>query len=230
MHHRRTWRWSGSTDEAATLEPTVTGLAGDVRADQIGVWRHDVEQRLVTEGLKPERAALQASLIKATFTGLVMDLFATGDTRRLNKALDSWLDKLNADLSASKGDGPAVEEQAARSNCGRPFATCTPGVPGSPRAAPLRRDTCTGWQDSGVPTVDPKFLSQIRYRCIGPTRGGRVVAVAADPKDQSVVLLRGCAGGVWKTTTPARIGRMSRTASSTPPPSARWPSRTPTAT
>ena len=91
----------------ATLEPTVTGLAGDVRADQIGVWRHDVEQRLVTEGLKPERAALQASLIKATFTGLVMDLFATGDTRRLTKALDSWLGKLSADLSASKGDGPA---------------------------------------------------------------------------------------------------------------------------
>jgi hypothetical protein len=79
-----------------------------VRADQIGVWRHDVEQRLVTEGLKPERAALQASLIKATFTGLVMDLFATGDTRRLNKALESWLDKLNADLSASKGDAPAL--------------------------------------------------------------------------------------------------------------------------
>ena len=77
--YRRWWKWLCASPrnlalvrlnyEAATLEPAVTGLAGDVRADQIGVWRHDVEQRLVAEGLKPERAALEASLIKATFTG-----------------------------------------------------------------------------------------------------------------------------------------------------------------
>ncbi|MEO7371683.1 MAG: TetR/AcrR family transcriptional regulator [Ilumatobacteraceae bacterium] len=107
--YRCWWKWLSATPqnlalvrlnyEAATLEPSVTGLAGDVRADQIGVWRHDVEQRLVAEGLKPERAAQQASLIKAMFTGLVMDLFATGDTRRLTKALDSWLSRLADDLS-----------------------------------------------------------------------------------------------------------------------------------
>ena len=50
-----------------------------------------------------------------------------------------------------------------------------------------------------MPTVDPKFLSQIRYRCIGPTRGGRVVAVAADPKHQAVFYFGAVAGGVWKT-------------------------------
>jgi photosystem II stability/assembly factor-like uncharacterized protein len=50
-----------------------------------------------------------------------------------------------------------------------------------------------------VPTVDPKFLTQIRYRCIGPTRGGRVVAVAADPKRQSVFYFGAVAGGVWKS-------------------------------
>jgi hypothetical protein len=50
-----------------------------------------------------------------------------------------------------------------------------------------------------VPTVDPKFLSQIRYRCIGPTRGGRVVAVAADPKHQAVFYFGAVAGGVWKS-------------------------------
>ena len=110
--YRRWWKWLCASPqnlalvrlnyEAATLEPTVTGLAGDVRADQIGVWRHDVERRLVSEGLKPERAALQASLIKATFTGLVMDLFATGDTRRLTKALDSWLARLREDLYVAR--------------------------------------------------------------------------------------------------------------------------------
>ena len=48
-------------------------------------------------------------------------------------------------------------------------------------------------------TVDPKFLSKVEYRCIGPTRGGRVVAVAADPNDQSVFYFGAVAGGVWKS-------------------------------
>ncbi|MGI9607895.1 MAG: VPS10 domain-containing protein [Acidimicrobiales bacterium] len=47
--------------------------------------------------------------------------------------------------------------------------------------------------------IDPKYLSQIRYRCIGPTRGGRVVAVAADPVDQAVYYFGAVAGGVWKS-------------------------------
>jgi len=112
--YRRWWKWVCSSPrnlalvrlnyEAATLETSVTGLDGAVRADQIGVWRHDVEQRLVAEGLKPERAVLEASLIKATFTGLVMDLFATGDTRRLTQALDEWLDRLDDELRASRAD------------------------------------------------------------------------------------------------------------------------------
>ncbi len=48
-------------------------------------------------------------------------------------------------------------------------------------------------------TIDPKFLSQIRYRCIGPTRGGRVVAIAADPQNKAVFYFGACAGGVWKS-------------------------------
>ncbi len=47
--------------------------------------------------------------------------------------------------------------------------------------------------------VDPKYLTQLRYRCIGPTRGGRVVAVAADPTQPAVFYFGACAGGVWKT-------------------------------
>lgn len=120
--YQRWWKWLCATPgnlalvrlnyEAATLEPTVTGLAGDVRADQIGVWRHDVEQRLVSEGLKPERATLEASLIKATFTGLAMDLFATGDKRRLTNALDSWLSRLSEELSAAQMEGGDQDGQA----------------------------------------------------------------------------------------------------------------------
>ncbi len=48
-------------------------------------------------------------------------------------------------------------------------------------------------------TVDPKYLSQLRYRCIGPTRGGRVVAVAADPSKPAVFYFGAVAGGVWKS-------------------------------
>jgi photosystem II stability/assembly factor-like uncharacterized protein len=47
--------------------------------------------------------------------------------------------------------------------------------------------------------VDPQLLSKVRYRNIGPTRGGRVVAVAADPVKQNVFYFGACAGGVWKS-------------------------------
>jgi photosystem II stability/assembly factor-like uncharacterized protein len=43
-------------------------------------------------------------------------------------------------------------------------------------------------------------LDALKWRCIGPPRGGRVVAVAGDPDDRSVFYFGGCAGGVWKTT------------------------------
>lgn len=47
--------------------------------------------------------------------------------------------------------------------------------------------------------MDQTFLSALRYRCIGPTRGGRVIAVAADPNERSTFYFGGVAGGVWKT-------------------------------
>ena len=37
------------------------------------------------------------------------------------------------------------------------------------------------------------------WRCIGPPRGGRVVAVAGDPMDPMTFYFGACAGGVWKT-------------------------------
>ena len=43
-------------------------------------------------------------------------------------------------------------------------------------------------------------LQALRWRCIGPPRGGRVVAVAGHPRDQAVFYFGACAGGVWKTT------------------------------
>lgn len=43
-------------------------------------------------------------------------------------------------------------------------------------------------------------LSGLKWRCIGPSRGGRVVAVAGDYNDPMTFYFGACAGGVWKTT------------------------------
>ena len=42
-------------------------------------------------------------------------------------------------------------------------------------------------------------LDALKWRCIGPPRGGRVVAVAGDAADRSVCYFGACAGGIWKT-------------------------------
>ena len=45
----------------------------------------------------------------------------------------------------------------------------------------------------------PEKLEALKWRCIGPPRGGRVVAVAGDPTDAMVFYFGACAGGIWKT-------------------------------
>lgn len=40
----------------------------------------------------------------------------------------------------------------------------------------------------------------LRWRCIGPFRGGRVVAVAGSYDDRNTFYFGAVAGGVWKTT------------------------------
>lgn len=44
------------------------------------------------------------------------------------------------------------------------------------------------------------FQGLLEWRCIGPFRGGRVVAVAGDPYSPTVFYFGAVAGGVWKTT------------------------------
>lgn len=45
-----------------------------------------------------------------------------------------------------------------------------------------------------------RFDGLLKWRCIGPFRGGRVVAVAGDRHNPNTFYFGGCAGGVWKTT------------------------------
>jgi AcrR family transcriptional regulator len=102
---RRWWRWINRSPEhlalvrlgleAATLDATVSGLPGDVRAEQISFWREDIAEGLIADGIKPEDAEREASLVKATFTGLVLDLLATGHRKRLTDALECALSRLD---------------------------------------------------------------------------------------------------------------------------------------
>ena len=87
--------------EAATLDATVTGIPFDVREQQIGLWRNRIEHRLLAEGASQRVAAIEASIIKATFTGLTLDLMASGDSDRLQQALDIALRRLDDQIAAS---------------------------------------------------------------------------------------------------------------------------------
>src|SRR5215470_13931093 len=44
------------------------------------------------------------------------------------------------------------------------------------------------------------LVNQLRFRLVGPFRGGRVVAVAGVPSQPTVYYFGGVGGGVWKTT------------------------------
>jgi AcrR family transcriptional regulator len=102
------WRWINASPanlavvrlgiEAAALDATASGLPGAVRADQIAPWRANIEQRLVAEGMEPEQAELEAPLVKAMFTGLVVDLLATGERRRLTASLEAGVARLERQL------------------------------------------------------------------------------------------------------------------------------------
>lgn len=47
--------------------------------------------------------------------------------------------------------------------------------------------------------VDQSYLELLQWRSIGPSRGGRVVAVAGDPVDKMTFYQGTTGGGVWKT-------------------------------
>jgi photosystem II stability/assembly factor-like uncharacterized protein len=47
---------------------------------------------------------------------------------------------------------------------------------------------------------DQKLFSEMRWRCIGPFRGGRTVAITGVPHEPNVFYIAAVNGGVWKTT------------------------------
>ena len=49
-------------------------------------------------------------------------------------------------------------------------------------------------------TINPALWSGLKYRMIGPERGGRVTAVTGVPLEPNVYYMGSTGGGVWKTT------------------------------
>src|SRR5450631_4093753 len=53
---------------------------------------------------------------------------------------------------------------------------------------------------AGAETINPALWSGLKYRMIGPERGGRVTAVTGVPSQPNTFYMGSTGGGVWKTT------------------------------
>src|SRR6476659_1784527 len=53
-------------------------------------------------------------------------------------------------------------------------------------------------------TVDPRLFQELKWRSVGPFRGGRVLAVAGDPRDAKRFYFGAVNGGVWRTDDAGR--------------------------
>ena len=54
--------------------------------------------------------------------------------------------------------------------------------------------------DTSAPAFSQESFSEIRWRCIGPFRAGRTVAISGVPHQPNVFYMAPVNGGVWKTT------------------------------
>jgi len=54
-------------------------------------------------------------------------------------------------------------------------------------------------------SLDPRLFSEMRWRCIGPFRGGRTVGAAGIADQPNVFFIGVNNGGVWKTTDAGRV-------------------------
>ena len=101
--------------------------------------------------------------------------------RRVDSTLRFLLPIALIALPAAIGAQSGAVRQSAVS---RPAGTASAGGAASPVALPL----------------DPKLLTGLRWRSVGPARGGRVTAVAGVPSQPMTFYMGSTGGGVWKTT------------------------------
>src|ERR1022692_1121463 len=53
--------------------------------------------------------------------------------------------------------------------------------------------------ETTTPSSDSLLFSTVKYRLVGPFRGGRSGAVTGDPKQKNTFYFGSTGGGVWKT-------------------------------
>jgi hypothetical protein len=62
----------------------------------VGVWLDFLEPSALRDGYSKRDARAIASVILAGYRGFLLDLCATGERRRLDRAVDLWIDALDA--------------------------------------------------------------------------------------------------------------------------------------
>ena len=116
---RAWWKWTTASPEnlaivrlgieAVALEHSLDGVSRRHRGHQIEHWRLGIERGLLAEGVPPHVAAIEATLGRAVFTGLVVDLIASGQKARLTRSLETYLahlDEVVRESAFSTGGAP----------------------------------------------------------------------------------------------------------------------------
>src|SRR5207245_10779405 len=69
-------------------------------------------------------------------------------------------------------------------------------MPAKRRSTTSRRRSL---RSDGATRQPANFFDRLEWRCAGPYRGGRVGAVAGDPRERNTFYFGSTGGGVWKT-------------------------------
>jgi hypothetical protein len=62
----------------------------------VGDWLAFIAQPMIGAGWKPDEARAHATIILAGFRGFLLDLCATRDRERLDRAVELWLEMLDS--------------------------------------------------------------------------------------------------------------------------------------
>lgn len=113
---RRWWRWMTASPEnlalarlhleLATLRPDDHPWMTSMDIDRLALWRQGIADRLVRDGLPRRRATTEATALRALLSGLIVELAAGGDRRRLARALELGLSRL--DQAAWSAAAPTI--------------------------------------------------------------------------------------------------------------------------
>ena len=85
----------------------------------------------------------------------------------------------------------------------QPNKPSEPSVKPTPTGEQVQEETFpaeAGKVAPAAPETPKSSFEGMKYRLVGPFRGGRVVAVAGVPGEANVYYFGGASGGMWKTT------------------------------